>query len=321
MVDVKLILSLLADNVERTGYPVPIDPRRIYSWAEPLKLPRRGRTVLYTGALYQLVPYINSLVRHLESLERRKGGGLALKLAKTVSRVVDLGKIVAKADPGEVSTVEKVLKSIANLLSAAGVKYGYLYENDLYSGVLLYDMGLDEAFRRHAGKVAEALKRSGASLVITVDPHTTHVLRKVFPEYVEGFEFEVKSYLEVLAEKGGRLPVKAPSEPGYDVVLHDPCFYARHEGVIEQPRRLLALAGLNVKDPAKSGRMTYCCGGPVEAISPSLSKRIAETRLDELRAVGGRIVTMCPICYANLRRAGGEVEDIALHLSRRLLGA
>ncbi len=316
--DVKLILSLLAENVERTGYPVPVDPERIYSWAKPLNLPRGGRAVLYTGALYQLAPYINSLVRHLESLEGRRAGGLALRLAKTLGKIIDLGKVVAKADPGEIRAAEEILRSIARLLSAAGVEYGYLYEDDMYSGVILYDMGLDEAFARHAKRVAEALMRSGASLVITVDPHTTHVLRSVFPEYVDGFSLEVKNYLEILSENTESLKPRA-EEAGYRVAIHDPCFYARHEGIVEEPRRLLRLAGLEIGEPSRSGRMTYCCGGPVEAISPSLSRRIAETRLQELRGVGGRIVTMCPICYINLRRVGGDVEDIALHLSRRLL--
>lgn len=318
VLDVKLILSLLAENVERTGYPVPVDAERIYSWAKPLNLPRGGRAVLYTGALYQLAPYINSLVKHLEALEGWKAGRLALRVARSLGRIVDLGKVVARADPGEINAVEEVLRSIAGLLNAAGMEYGYLYEDDLYSGVILHDMGLDEAFARHAKRVAETLERSGASLVVTVDPHTTHVLRTVFPEYVDGFSLEVKNYLEILSENIGSLKPRA-REAGYRVVIHDPCFYARHEGIVEEPRQLLRLAGLRVEEPPRSGRMTYCCGGPVEAVSPSLSRRIAETRLRELQGVGGRIVTMCPVCYVNLRRVGGDAEDLALHLSRRLL--
>ena len=45
-------------------------------------------------------------------------------------------------------------------------------------------------------------KKNGVEKIITVDPHTTHTLRTVFPEFVKGFDIEVKSYLEVLAESG-----------------------------------------------------------------------------------------------------------------------
>ena len=59
--------------------------------------------------------------------------------------------------------------------------------------------------------------------VITVDPHTTHMLRSVFPKLADGYDVEVQSYLEVLAER------ELPARPAAvrEVVVHDSCVYAR----------------------------------------------------------------------------------------------
>ena len=313
------VLSLMAEYVERTGFPLPVPKGFQYRWAEPLGLPRRGRVYLYTGALYQLAPYVEALVEQLERVEERPGAGIVLRLARAVSRVVDLSKIAVRPDPARVEQVERVLRSVAGLLRAAGVKYAYLYEDDLYSGILLYDMGLDEAFERHARRVYARLRERGAEKVITVDPHTTRALRQVYPEYVPGFDLEVVSYLEVLDEALGAGRLRPSASLGLRAVIHDPCVYARFLGIVEQPRRLLRAAGVELAEPPRSRRMTYCCGGPAEAVLPALARRIAETRMGELAGVGDTVVTLCPICLVNLGRAArgrARVVDAAELLAR-----
>jgi Fe-S oxidoreductase len=122
----------------------------------------------------------------------------------------------------------------------------------------------------------------------------------------------VKSYLEVLHERNYK-----PKRKGGEWVIHDPCLYARGLGIISQPRQLLSHAGYTILEPKRSGKMTYCCGGPIESISPRLSRRIAEMRFRELKETGRRIVTLCPICYANLSRVAenAEIMDIAVLLA------
>ncbi len=315
MASVRAILDLLAESTLRTGLPVPVPMEEVYSWAVPLRLPRRGRVVLYTGALYQMMPYIERLVGYLEALEGRRGSEAILRLARVLVAAPRFTRTLLSPPPEELGRVRAILSGVSRMLRSAGYDHAYLYEGDLYSGVLLHDMGLDEPFAEVARRVARRLEDSGAELVVTVDPHTTHVLRRVYPEYVEGFSLEVRSYLELLAEaaREGRLRLRARVG---EAVIHDPCFYARHEGIVEEPRVLLRLAGVGVREPRRSGRMTYCCGGPVEAVSPRLAGRIAETRLRELAGASKTVVVMCPICRANLSRAnsrlGGPVEVLDL---------
>jgi Fe-S oxidoreductase len=82
------------------------------------------------------------------------------------------------------------------------------------------------------------------------------------------------------------------------------------------PRRLLTDLGVEVLDVQQSGTFTHCCGGPAESVSPKLSREIASKRLKQLSSTGAQIITMCPVCFENLKRAGGEVEDLGEFLRR-----
>ena len=308
------VVKLVEDNMRRYGFPFPVPREAVYSWAKPLKLPERGPVILYTGALYQLTPYIASVVEQLSTIEGSKVSGIALKLSGILSSL-GVSKLVVRPKSDMVSVVERILKSIVGLLERSGVKVAYPYEDDMYSGVLLYDLGLDELFKGHAVKVYKALKSRGAELIVTVDPHTTHIMRSVYPRYVDGYDLKVKSYLEILAEGGAEFK---QGSIGGRVVIHDPCLYARFENVVEHPRKLLSTAGFEVLEPRRSRKMTYCCGGPIEGLTPRMAEMIAKTRFEELREKSKTIVTLCPICYINLKAVAEDdvdVVDIALLLS------
>jgi len=210
-----------------------------------------------------------------------------------------------------------IIRDIAVLLKRAGAEFGYLYEDELYTGALAFDLGADAQFVAHARRVYAMLKEHGVRSLITVDPHTYNMLHSVYPTVVEGFDLEVRSYLEVLA--AGDLQPRQRVEQE-EVVVHDSCVYARYEGLIEEPRTLLARAGYAVREPADSGRYTHCCGGPVESLFPKTAHRIGARRVQQLeQANGGQGVTMCPICLATLKKASTgelEVDDISRFLAR-----
>jgi len=284
----------------------------IHEWVYELNLPRGGRIILYTGLLYQLTPYIEKFVEYLEKLEMQKLP--MLKVAKYISKIVDISKFLEKqVSKEELERQKRVLKSIAHLLSKAGVKFGYLYEEEPYSGALLYDLGLEELFIEHASKVAELFRKHGVETLITIDPHTTYILRKIYPLYIEGFNLEVKNYLEIL--DNSELIVK--KKINKKLTIHDPCLYSRYEKITEEPRRLLKRAGYEIIEVKRNRELTYCCGGPIESISPKLSGEIAKKRLSELKGASREIVVLCPICYSNLKRASDSdviIQDISLYL-------
>jgi len=309
------IVGLMVDNLEKRGSVFPLSAKKATRWAEGLEIPHGGRTVIYTGAMYQLLPYIIAMVGLLARVE---DSFLArwVFLGRFANRFVNLSAIGARPSRAEVDRYNQILRNIARLLQQAGVEFGYLYEDDLYAGALAHDMGVDGTLRAHANRVHATLREHGVQRVITLDPHTTNMLRSVYPTMIDGFDIEVKSYLEVLAE--------ADAEPlrrvGEDVVIHDSCVYARSEGVIDEPRQLLERAGYTIKEPRESRNLTYCCGGPIEALFPSKAHDVAVQRVGQLRETGGKqVTTMCPMCLASLAKAADgtlPMEDISVFLSR-----
>lgn len=313
------VVGILADNLRLRRSVMPIPARHVTGWARDLHLPRGGETVLYTGQMYQLIPYIEQLV-HMEEWLADTPLARFTPLGRRMNRMVNLSAFMAHPGSKARAANDQVLVNIALLLQRAKVPFGYLYEDDLYSGALAYDLGADEAVALQARRVYRVFKKHGVHTVITVDPHTTTMLRSAYPKLVAGYDLQVRSYLEVLAERN--MQVQA-SLVGKEVVLHDSCVYARYEHVVQEPRTLLRNAGMTVKEPENAGRFTWCCGGPLESLYPQKAREMAGKRVEQLRQVAAEGVTMCPLCLVNLRKAAGDtmrLEDISQYL-RQAYGA
>ncbi len=308
------IIGILADNLRLRKSVLPISARNATRWARGLDLPRGGETVLYTGMMYQLIPYIGALVK----VETRLGASPLARLTglgRKLNKVINISAFMARPSAEVKAVYDQVPINVARLLREAGVEFGYLYEDDLYSGALAHDLGADEAVLAHARRVDGVFRKHGVKTVITIDPHTTNMLRSVYPKLLPDYGVQVKTYLEVLAEKD--LVPRTPLSGA--VVIHDPCVFARYENIVEEPRKLLVATGMTIEEPEKSGRMTWCCGGPVESLYPEKALANARRRAEQLRAAGSEVVTMCPMCFVNLSDAASEgvaIEDISHYLYR-----
>jgi Fe-S oxidoreductase len=269
--------------------------------------------------MYQLISAISALAAKMAFFENTwitKFFGLG----RIANKFVNLAWFMARNNPQETEHYNNILRNIAQLLQAAKIDFGYLYEDEMYSGALVHDEGVDDAFKEHAQRVYEVFKHHRVKTVITVDPHTTNMLRSVYPEYVKDYELDVKSYLEVLVEKN----TEAHRALGLDMTIHDSCVYARYEDVVSEPRQLLRNAGATIIEPEYAGKLTHCCGGPIESFFPSKAQAIANKRMEQLVATGGNIVAMCPICLVNLKHASKngdiEIKDISEYLVEAYCG-
>jgi Fe-S oxidoreductase len=234
-------------------------------------------------------------------------------VGRAVNKVINLAGFMSHAGPEAQAAYNRPLRNIARLLKYAGVDFGYLYEKDLYSGALVYDEGLDDVFISHARLIYSLLKNSNVKNIITVDPHTTNMLRSIYPGVIQAFDIQVKSYLEVLAER----KLQSVKKLDLDVTIHDSCIYARQEGVVDQPRSLLKHGGIRIQKAELSGKLAYCCGGPLESLFPARSTEIAKKRIAQLSDCAPEIVTSCPLCLANLKRVAPEtikIRDISDYL-------
>jgi Fe-S oxidoreductase len=316
------VVGILGDNLRLRGSVLPISARSATRWTRGLELPRDGDAVLYTGQMYQLIPYIERLVAAEQRLGDSRLAGFT-GLGRRVNRFVNVAAFMARPSRRECEEYDRVPRRVVRLLRRAGVEFGCLYEDDLYSGALAYDFGLDELVAAHARRVQQILRTHRVRTLITIDPHTTHMLRTIYPALLGDFDVTVRTYLEVLAERDGERAVA----PAGALVVHDSCVFARHEGVVDEPRLLLERAGATVLEPRNARRRTWCCGGPAESLYPDKAQAVARERVDQLRAVSDRCVTMCPLCLVNLTKAAEgqiafrDISEVLLEAQERVTQA
>jgi Fe-S oxidoreductase len=279
-----------------------------YRWALDLGLKSGGDTILYTGCLYQLMSYAVSLVKMYERLGRF--GQSAAQMLMKISEGL-LAWLVARfvrPDSDVYSYSVGSLRNIVEILRRSGIEFGYLYEGDIYSGVYLYELGLEEDFANHAQNVYNIFKSAGVKRVITVDPHTTYILKEIYPRYIDSYQLEVFHYLEVIKDMSEGAMKKSPASHNGDLpVIHDSCYMVRKLGLYRAVRR--SLSNIRYIEPKRTGVNTLCCGGPIEGVSQGLALKVAIKRAEELASTGSRrVIVMCPICYVNLKRAFAKLR-------------
>ncbi len=276
-------------NLMKNYLPFPIDRKLCSAWAEGV--PEGGETVIYTSMMYQMAPLFRNYEKILPSIMKLKGA----------ARFAGLGKHIYKPSREETSRSTRILRNIASALSSSGVVFGYLHEEEPYSGALLLELGLLDEFHKYGEKLSSFFEERGIKRLITVDPHTTNALVRMSSK-LASFP-EVASYISLLKNASG----------SGEYVLHDSCLYSKHLGMYENIRRLMTSAGIELReDRMVTGRETsMCCGSPVGSVSPDLSERIASFRSSRLSSVGERVMVMCPMCYQNLRPHLNDIFDFA----------
>ncbi len=287
------LLGSIVENARRSGNPLGLR-NVIGGWAKELDLPRRGRYVVYSGGLHDLAKYIKLSSRLLGVAESLRLGGAAVKAGRLGSSLI---KAAARG-----RGLEAAAQRAVRALLRCGLDLAYA--GDSYSGVLYYDLGLDRLFEEQAKATARMLASSGASVVVALDPHTAYALRELYPKFIE-WSMDVKHYVELLYE----LEYTPIAKASGSLVLHDACYMARFLKLIEEPRWLLESLGYEVLEPECSRELTGCCGGPIEAMLPRISREVAAERAMEL-ASDGAVAVECPICWSILSEQKLRVAEL-----------
>jgi Fe-S oxidoreductase len=184
------------------------------------------------------------------------------------------------------------------------------------AGYPLLAAGPRDLFRWHAGRVAASLR--GFRKVAINCSACMYALRAQYPAEGINLRTEIVSLADLMAPASGSLacPVNKRS-----VYYHDPCYHARYNGVLEQPRRALAQL-VEVRELAWNRSDTECCGGGglLPKTMPLVADQMAKRRLSEVQAAGGgMVVTSCATCTFMLKRnapASVEVANLATAIAQ-----
>ncbi len=306
------IIRIIRDNIVRRGTPIYLSRWARLGWIEGLNVDGEGEYLFFTGLMYQMTPYIESMVSRLSRLNK----SILLDIGSKLNRLIDISRLFSKVDGDRVRHAHQIIRSIYLLLVNSGVDIYYNPGLDVYAGTLLHDFGLEDDLSIYAYKVYRRLEEVGVDKVVTIDPHTTYMLKEVYPKYIDDYSLEVYPYIDLIKATNSNSHVDNKTDSIY--VIHDPCYYARALKKSVIYRDILKGYGIKYVEPRFARLETYCCGGPIESLSPEFSANIASRRLEMLRETGAdKVIVLCPICLANLRRAAGH-QDYILDFSEIL---
>jgi len=197
--------------------------------------------------------------------------------------------------------LKKVAKATASILNKAGVNFGILGIKENCCGESIRKTGDEELFRKLAKENIKTFIAHGVKKILVSSPHCYHTFKNEYPEFMVNFEVvHITQYLFGLINEG-RLVFNKEYEK--KITYHDPCYLGRHNGIYDEPRKILQkISGIELTEMVDSRENSLCCGGGGGRIWMDTPKgeRLSDLRLEQAVATGAKVlVTSCPYCIAN----------------------
>ena len=217
--------------------------------------------------------------------------------------------------------MQDIGKATAKVLAASGVDFGVLGKAEKDAGNEVRRFGEEMLFQDLKERNIEAIMESGASNIVTADPHAYNVIKN---DYNDDELPPIEHISQLLDKKikSGSIRLKNIEDKNKVYTYHDPCYLGRHNSVYEPPRDVLdAIPGLQRVEMVKSRDRSFCCGGGGLMLfyEPEEEQRMGVLRVEMAKEAGANvIVTACPFCLVNIedaiKVAGLEGEMEALDL-------
>ncbi len=222
----------------------------------------------------------------------------------------------------------KAMNSWSRLLGLILEDFDYINRR-ICCGMPFFLSGNIEDARECGLRLSELLNRY--DVLITGCPSCYRMFTRFYPS-VLNIKLGPKVYhlVQFIYEKIRLGEVKITKPVDLCVTYHDPCELARHEDIIDEPRRILeAILGLKFIELELNKKNSTCCGGGglMRALLPKLSQEIAINKIvNEIIPLGvSAIITACPFCEYVLNDAvhilGNEKTIKILDISEIILMA
>lgn len=215
--------------------------------------------------------------------------------------------------------MQAIGQATATLLHRTGADFGILGKDEKDSGHEVRRFGEEMLFQDLRAHNTEMIEASGATLIVTADPHAYNALKN---DYTSLPPVEHISQYLVRRLREGALKFKAVENGGKVYTYHDPCYLGRHNAVYDDPRMVLeAIPGLKFVDMKRCRDRSFCCGGGGLMLfyEPEEEERMGVLRVRMAAEAGANVVvTACPFCLVNMEDAikvaglEGQMEAIDL---------
>ncbi len=210
--------------------------------------------------------------------------------------------------------------NVARILSAAGVEFGILGEEEACCGNEIRRIGELGLFEELQEENKAVMEEYGVREIIALSPHCMNALKKEYGD----LGIKVVHYTEVVADILRKGALTFPGVFEKKVIYHDPCFLGKQNGVFEAPREILkSVGGLELLEFSRARETSLCCeggGGRMFFEVETAYQRNAEVRVDEAIGKGAEIIaTACPFCVMTLEDPATEKGIAVKELSEILM--
>ncbi len=205
--------------------------------------------------------------------------------------------------------IREMALNTARVLSAAGVDFGTLGNEEHCCGSTLLRTGLTESAKKAALANISLFERASPTMIVTSCAGCYKTLRQDYPRFGKiGARIVHATELVAGLVESGRLRLKNRIDS--KVTFHDPCHLGRHLGVYDPPRKLLeSIPGVKLVEMERTREEARCCGagGGVRTAFPDLARKISGLRVaDAERTEASFLATSCPFCYQSLKETIAE---------------
>jgi Fe-S oxidoreductase len=219
---------------------------------------------------------------------------------------------------------QEISIKVAQILNAAGVDFGILYEKERSAGNDARRAGEEGLFEALAEQNVATLEGCEFDKIFTTDPHTYNALKNEYGPHGGKYE-HIQHYSTLLLEliRDGKIPLNGGL--GGRATYHDPCYLGRYNGGFEAPREVIRACGVELVEMPRNRENSFCCGAGGGRIwmkdHEDMRERPSENRIREALALGAidYFVVACPkdlTMYRDAVKTSGnegkiEVKDIA----------
>jgi len=182
----------------------------------------------------------------------------------------------------------------------------FLKGGDFFCGIGFYHIGLSSPVEKSAAAVVGHVAKTGVKELICYHDDCYTLFKVKAAQFGITVPFEVVSWPEFLYRRLKQLQGRIrPLEKA--VAYQRPCasrYTPEKDFYIDE---IFNLIGADKPARAYEKRQSLCCGGSLVPRDYEMSNRIKHQNLADASAAGAEVmVTLCPMCFANLRKRAPE---------------
>ncbi len=220
---------------------------------------------------------------------------------------------------------KKISQALVSILQKAKIDFVILGAEEKCCGDSTRRLGNEYLYQMQAAENIQTFHSYSVQRIITICPHGYNTFKHEYPDLLpllvdlpqeakESYRrIEVIHHTQLLAELLKSRKIHLNSSQNLNLTYHDSCYLGRHNGIIQEPRDVMArLDGARLQELPNCREHSFCCGagGGLMWTEESLGQRINHIRTEEVMSASPDVaVTSCPFCQTMLRDGLNDKEQ------------